>query len=268
MLEPYEVRPRIYALPSFIALGELGLLPINAYLVRGEAPYLVDTGAVADRNSFVAAVETLVDPGDIRFIYLTHADPDHIGALQALLALALRAKLITSFVASMKLDLMGIRVPAERLHILNPGERLDVDSHRLRVAKPPTFDSPETTAVYDTSLGVLFSSDSFGAPLPELVHFANDIPADELREREMSWASFDAPWVHDIDRERFGRTLQLFVKADPVWVLSSHLPPAHRMIQTLCENLSKAPDGKPFVAPNQAQFAQMIHGHAPQPPAP
>ena len=263
MLEPYEPTPGIHVLPSFVPLGPMGMVPINAFLVTGEVPYLVDTGMVLDRDSFVQAVSSLVDVEELRFIYLTHSDPDHIGALHTLLAKAPRLKVITTFIASAKLELLGLPIPPHRLHLLNPGEQLEIEGRRITVAKPPIFDAPETTAFYDGDLEVLFSADSFGAPLTELKSFANDIAPEELTEKQKIWASFDSPWVHQIDRERFAKILKQFLNADPLWVMSSHLPPARGMIETLCGNVAQAPDGAPFVSPTQAEFEAMVGGPLP-----
>lgn len=258
MIEPYEVTPGVHILPSSLALGPLGMLPINAFLVKTKSPYLVDTGAIIEGAAFIASLETLIDPGDLELIYLTHTDPDHIGGLERLLARAPRAKLATSFLGNAKLAVMGIHIPEKRLHLLNPGEQLEYHRHRLTVARPAVYDAPETTCLYDSALDVLFSADSFGAPLKATFRFAEEIPAEDLLEGELLWATVDAPWVHGVDRAGFAAILRQFEKANPEWILSSHLPPAHRMAQTLCANVAQAPDAPPFAQPTQAQFEQML----------
>ncbi len=260
MLSAYEVRSGsgLFVLPSSFPLGPLGMLPINAYLVKGKSPYLVDTGMIGDRDAFIAAVEALIDPKDLRLIFLTHTDPDHIGALHRFLARAPGAKLVTNFLSSAKLDVMSLSVPPDRLYLVNPGQQLELAGVRFTVTKPAVYDAPETVSFYDRDRDVLFSSDSFGAPLAKIVPFANDLAAEELAAKEAVWASVDAPWIHSIDRARFAQILEPFAQADPEWVCSSHLPPARKLIRTLCANLSKAPDAQPFVSPTQDEFQAMI----------
>jgi hypothetical protein len=258
-----EVKPGVFVLPSSYPLGPMGTLPINAFLVKTAAPYLVDTGMIAERDEFLSRLEALIDPADLRLIVLTHTDPDHIGALHALLERAPRAKVLTNFVSSAKLEVMARPIPQNRLHLVNPGEDLDLSGHHFSVRKPAVFDAPETISVYDLELDVLFSSDSFGAPLERVIDSANDLSADELAAKGVLWATIDSPWIHYIDRKRFGATLLQYVNQDPEWVLSSHLPPAKGMIRTLCENLAKAPDAPPAPLPSQKELEAMLAAGAP-----
>lgn len=268
MMEAYEVTPDVFVLPSFVDLGQLGTLPLNAFLVKGRSPYLVDTGLILDHEPFMGLIEELIDPRDLELIYLTHTDPDHIGSLQTLTTMAPNATIVTSFIGLKKLELMGIPLPGRRVHLLNPGEQLSLDGHRLTVGSPAVFDAPETTVLYDSDLDVLFSADSFGAPLRELTETANDVPGEELLQGQTLWASLDSPWLHNIDRERFAKILTQFERMDPEWILSAHLPPARRMVRKLCANLAKAPDVAPFVGPNHEQFQAMLNAAMVQPTAP
>ncbi|GAB90865.1 hypothetical protein [Gordonia rhizosphera] len=46
-------------------------------------------------------------------------------------------------------------------------------------------------------------------------------------------------------------------RADPSWILSSHLPPAHS-IATLLDNLLPTPQSSPFVGPDQVALMEML----------
>ena len=54
-------------------------------------------------------------------------------------------------------------IPMDRVYFLNPGESIDVGDRLLTAVKPPTFDNPATTGLYDGKSRAYFSSDSFGA---------------------------------------------------------------------------------------------------------
>jgi flavorubredoxin len=259
----FQVQPGVHTLPAYVPVPTIGLLPVNAFLVEGEQPYLIDTGLLADEKAFLTAVEALIDPAELRWIYLTHTDPDHIGALVPLLERAPQAKLITTFIAFAKLQLGLHAISPWRIRMANPGEGINLGDRTLTVLRPPLFDAPETTMVHDSALDTLFSADSFGAPLAEPVLTANELAVDRLREAELLWASVDAPWIHHIDRARFGNRLSEIAELDPTWIMSTHLPAARGMAKTLCENLSHAPDAAPYLSPDQKAFEEILRASAP-----
>lgn len=57
----------------------------NCYLVRGEVPYLVDTNTPQGRRRVLEAISrNNMNPGDIRYILITHCHYDHTGNLAEL----------------------------------------------------------------------------------------------------------------------------------------------------------------------------------------
>lgn len=85
MLKTHSAGPELSVLTSELPIPDLGLQPVNAFLLRGEQPMLVDTGMPVDREAFEEALWSLVDPGDLRWIAVTHDDRDHTGSLVSLL---------------------------------------------------------------------------------------------------------------------------------------------------------------------------------------
>ena len=69
----------------------LGSLAINSFVLHGTEPLLVDTGTVAGGAEFMAALDLGDRPGQLRWIWLTHTDFDHIGSLATLLEVEPRA---------------------------------------------------------------------------------------------------------------------------------------------------------------------------------
>lgn len=65
-------------------------LPLaNAYLVQGERPILIDTGAPGDADRIVRALaQANVQPADLALILLTHGHGDHLGTANELAALS------------------------------------------------------------------------------------------------------------------------------------------------------------------------------------
>jgi flavorubredoxin len=227
-------------------------------VLHGDLPVLVDTGPVVERESFMTALESLIDPADLRWIWLTHTDGDHIGALGQLLAEYPDLKIITTFLG---VGMMSVSdpLPMDRVHLVNPGQNITLGSRTLTALRPPTFDNPSTTGFLDTSSGVLFPSDCFGALLQDVPQNASDISDGDLREGQVFWATIDSPWMHAVDRGTLAHQLDAVARLEPSLILSSHLPAAPGgMIDRFLASLAAVPDAGPFVGPDQVALEQML----------
>ena len=178
-------------------------------------PVLVDTGAVVERDEFLEALRTVVDVADLRWIWLTHTDADHIGALHALLDENADLKVVTTFLGVGAMSLAD-PLPLDRVHLVNPGQQLEAGGRTLTALRPPTFDNPCTTGFHERRSGALFSADSFGALLADVPPSAADLTEDELREGQTLWATLDSPWLHSVDVDTFARRARRNPWAGPV----------------------------------------------------
>lgn len=246
-----EVLSTVYPVPG------LGIVPVNAYLLRAREPVLVDTGAIVFHDEYLDALRSTIDLGEVRWIYLTHTDADHIGCLRDVLDAAPRARVVTTFLGLGKLGLHR-SLPPERAYLLNPGQRLSIGDRELCALRPPIFDAPETTAFVDSKTGVLFSSDCFGAVLSAPAENAADIPPAALREGAVLWATVDSPWLANVPEEAVDAKLAEVRALAPPIVLSSHLPPAFGMLDVLLEHVASARTAAPFVGPDQRALASIL----------
>jgi glyoxylase-like metal-dependent hydrolase (beta-lactamase superfamily II) len=255
-----DVISTLYPIPA------LGFVPINAFVLRAEEPVLVDTGPIVLRDLYFDAISKAIDLDDLRWIYLTHADPDHVGCLREVLAAAPNARVITTFLGLGKLGLYAPISP-ERVYLLNPGQRLSVGDRELIALEPPTFDAPETTAFVDSKTDTLFSSDCFGGVLAEPAELAAEIPAAALRDGVVTWAGIDAPWLGRLDVTALDVALARIRELAAPIVLSSHLPPAFGMLDTLVDHIATAHGRPRFVGPDQAALAALLASLAGEPDA-
>lgn len=242
---------------SFYPVPGLGFIPINMFLLRAEEPVLVDTGALVLREHYLQALEELIDLDDLRWIYLTHVDPDHVGCLRDVLAAAPKARIVTTFLGLGKLGLYQAIAP-DRVYLLNPGQRLAVGDRELVAIEPLIFDAPETTPFVDSRTGTLFSSDCFGAVLPAPAEHAGEIPAAMLRDGNVTWATVDAPWLRWVDQRTLETGARRLRDLTPRVVLSSHLPPAFGMLDFLLESIAVARKQPRFVGPDQAALTALL----------
>jgi glyoxylase-like metal-dependent hydrolase (beta-lactamase superfamily II) len=84
----YEVAPGIYRIESI-----LGPRPFAQYLLRDERSLLVDTGIATTPDEVIlpAFQEVGLDPADLDYVLISHADVDHFGGNAAIRAAAPRA---------------------------------------------------------------------------------------------------------------------------------------------------------------------------------
>lgn len=256
MFEPRQVAEDTLILPSFLPVPGFGVLPVNAFLIRGAQPVLVDTGMFPVRDAFLQQLKSSIDLGDLRWIYLTHVDPDHIGSLQPILAEAPNARVVTTFVGMGKMNLNLL--PLDRVYLLNPGQSLDVGDRQLTAMRPGLYDAPETTCVFDSKTRAFFSADWFGALLQEPVENAAAVNPGALREGQVGWASIDAPWLQIAQEAKFTATFEPLRQLAPSAILSGHLPPATGMLEALMGNVISALSAPAFVGPDQAALEQMM----------
>jgi glyoxylase-like metal-dependent hydrolase (beta-lactamase superfamily II) len=253
-----HVAPDTESLCSHVPAPGLGILPVNAFVIRAAEPVVVDAGVVAQAEAFLEGLGKAIDLDDVRWIWLTHTDPDHTGCLTALLDAAPRARLVTTYLGMGKLGLRS-PVPPDRVFLLNPGQRLDVGDRELLAVRPPTFDAPETTGVFDSRTRALFTADSFGAVLSQPAESAADVPAPDLGAGLVTWTGVDAPWLRSVTDGAFHEAVEAVLRLDPSAVLSSHLPAAPgEMTSSLVGWLERARSAEPFVGPDQKALRAML----------
>ena len=258
MHAPYQPAPGVHVLPSAVPLPGVGVLTVNAYLLQAEEPVLIDAGLAADGDEFVDALQSLIDPAAIRWVWLTHDDADHTGSIQRVMELAPDATLVTGAFAALRMASWW-PVPLDRVHAIRPGDTLHVGDRTLQAVRPPLYDNPLSVGILDPETGVLFSVDSFGAILPESTESAAEVPDDALTAGMIGWATFDSPWTAMVDREQFGVVLDAVRRLQPSHILSSHLPAAGGdSVERFLGLLASLPDAEPFVAPDAEQFRHLV----------
>ena len=252
-----NVTEDIHILPSFSPMPGFGFVPINAFVLKAKEPVLIDTGAPIESAAFLEALRSVIDPLDLRWLWLTHPHADHLGSLNALMQEVPHLRLVTTFMGYGYLTL-SYEIPLDRIYLVNPGESLDVGDRQLSAYRPPTFDDPMTTGFFDSKSKVFFSSDSFGALIPNPAPDAEAIGQEELLAGQRLWTAMDSPWLHNIDRGKFASELNVVRSMEPSRILSSHLPPATSLTESFLANLAGVPDSPPFVGPNQPALEAML----------
>ena len=163
-MDSYKATPDIDVITSNFPIPGLGFVPVNAFVIKGSEPILVDTGTMIETADFMPKLRSIIDPADLKWIWLTHTDFDHIGSLHQLLAENPQLRVITTFLGVGIMSLSA-PLPMDRVNFVNPGESVTLGDRTLTAIRPPAFDNPSTTGFYEKKSGAFFSSDCFGALL-------------------------------------------------------------------------------------------------------
>lgn len=249
--------PDIAILPAHFPVPGVGYLPINAFVIKATEPVLVDTAMGIESEEFMNALWSIIDPQDLKWVWLTHDDADHTGNIQHVLGAAPSARLAANSLAVLRMS-TAWRVPMDRVSWLNPGDSISVGDRRLTAVRPPLYDNPTTIGIYDSKSEAFLSADCFGALIPSPAKNTDDIAEDDLTQGMVSWASGDNPWVHMVDPSLFSQALDRVRQLSPKIILSAHLPPALGKTMRLLELLATVPTSTPFVAPNQMALEQIL----------
>lgn len=197
------------------------LLQLNTMVITGAEPVVVDTGVALTLEPWAEAVFSVVDPVDVRWIFVSHDDTDHTGGLPMLLERCPQAVVVTSafMVERMTADLP---LPMDRLRWVNHGESFDAGDRRLTAFVPPVFDSPTTRGVFDASNGVYWAADAFGAGLPAVVDEIGDLEPGWFRQAFLDFQRLVAPWHRWLDVDRYGAHVDELAALRPSVVAGCH----------------------------------------------
>ncbi len=148
----------------------------NAYLVIGSNSIaLIDTVNPGFEKELENKIKGIVDPRDINYIVMNHAEPDHAGAIPYILNIAPKSRLVTSSIGS-KIAKIFYRIPDERIYVVKDGDEIDLGGKTLRFIYTPWLHWPETMVTYLEEDGILFPCDFFGA------HIAAGMWDDEVED--------------------------------------------------------------------------------------
>jgi flavorubredoxin len=219
---PERIAPDTWLIPNLAAAGDGLFLPVNSMVIRGREPVIVDTGAPVHRALWIEKAFSVVEPEDVRWIFLSHDDGDHTGALFDVLERCPQATLVTNFFAVERLALEKPALPLERMRWLDPGDRLDIGDRVLQLFRPPIFDGPTTRGLFDAKSGAMWIVDSFACLTPGALDA--DALSTEVLASMSAWNSAVSPWHAWLDRDSYHRHVDAVERLGARTVASAHGP--------------------------------------------
>ena len=233
------------------------VVALNSMVIRGAEPIVVDTGMAENREQFLADVFSLVEPRDIRWLFISHDDVDHTGNLNALMEAAPNATLVINWFMTERMG-ASLDVSPLRQRWVGDGEVIDVGDRKLLTVRPPIFDSPTTRGLFDTTTGVYWSSDSFAAPMLTPVRNVADINADFWSEGMMTFNQYISPWITVTDEAKFGAAVDRVEALGASSIVGCHTPLIGRdHIDRALAATRRSPFATVMPQPEQAMLEQI-----------
>ena len=219
---PERIAPDTWLIPNLVAAGDGLFLAANSMVIRGREPVIVDTGAPIHRALWIEKAFSVVEPAYERWIFLSHDDGDHTGALFDVLERCPQATLVTNFFSVERLALEKPALPLERMRWLEPGDHLDIGDRVLQLFRPPIFDGPTTRGLFDPKSGAMWIVDSFACLTPGPLDA--DALSPEVLASMSAMNSAVSPWHAWLDRDSFGRHVDAVERLGARTVASAHGP--------------------------------------------
>jgi len=265
---PTEIAPETFLIHSIQpACGQPLFVYLNSLVIRGREPVIVDTGTPANRRQWMEDVFGLVEPEDVRWIYVSHDDVDHSGNLEQVLDACPNATLICSW-PMVERHTNCLNFPLERSRWVNEGESFDVGDRVLTALQPPIFDSPTTRGLWDPSTGLYWTVDTFATPLMEAP--ANDLDGldPEFWKFGMTLFAFGgvSPWLSYVDDAKFNAHVDRVQSLPITMVAGCHTPPlVGQKIDEAFAIVRRFPTTEPPPLPDQSVLDEIIAATAAAP---
>lgn len=258
--KPYQIADEVYVIPASIAVPGKGLLYQNNLVMLGKEPILVDTGCPIFRKEYLEAAFSVVDPKDVKWVFLSHDDRDHSGNIMQVLEACPNAKLISNMVGIGRMS-EEWSFPMNRVYFLNNGEKIELSDRTLFAVRPPYFDSPATRGLYDSKSRVYFSVDTFGAFIPDEADWLGDIKPEVYEHGALLFNRINHPWHEYVDAAKLAPVIEKVRSLQASVIASYHAPPSKGGSEQLCNLIAKISSMEPAKLPSQKDLEAMMAAH-------
>lgn len=264
--EPARIAPETFLVrTAFAAAGDVMTMYQSSMLIRGAQPIIVDTGPAAASDQWLDVVLGLVDPADVRWVFISHNDSDHNGNVLNVLAACPQATLITTSPAVARMT-SSFDLPYRRMNWLNFGDTVDAGDRTIEIIDVPVHDSPVTQGLFDRATGAMWAVDAFAAVVPTVdpPAFAKDLPPPAWEGALPGLGIAANPWLEGVRPDWFTLRLKAVSNRAPSVVATAHGPAlTGTQIDRAIELYEQLPGTTPPPGPGQDALAALLTAHHP-----
>ncbi len=235
---------------------------LHSLVIKGTEPIIVDTGTPANRQQWLQDVFSLVDPGDVRWVFLSHDDVDHAGNLRAVMEACPNATLVITWFLTER-HTCDFAFPQERTRWVNDGDSWQAGDRTLTALQPPLFDSPVTRGLYDDRTGVYWAVDSFATPLPGPMDDVSEFDPAAWQAGLELFNTWNTPWCKMVDQAKYERHVDRVQDLDIEVIASCHSPVIRRpQIEQAFSFIRGVPQAMVPPLPNEADLQALKYALA------
>lgn len=257
---PIEIAPETWVIQAVVGEGvSPQAVHMNSMVIRGDEPVVVDTGCPIHREQYLDDLFSIVEPEDVRWVFISHDDVDHYGNAEAVMAQCANATLVSTWFMCERLSVDGFTVPPTRWRWVGDGEAFDAGDRALVALRPALYDSPTTRGLFDPKTGVYWASDCFASPVSRATAFVDDMDAEEWTMGFAAFHRWNSPWVSLLDEDAFAVECRRLEQLRPMTIATCHGPTieTHRVHHAF-ELLRSMPTAFAPPQPDQAVLDQIV----------
>lgn len=256
--EPEHIAPDTYLIRQLYGEGVAPVaIYVNSLVITGPEPVIVDTNSISVRDDWFADVFSIVEPEDVRWLFLSHDDPDHTGNLVEAMELCPNATLVTNWFSAERLGI-EMDLPLHRMRWVEDGDTFG-DKMQYVAARPPVFDNPTTRGLFNPRTGVYWSSDAFSCPVTHEITDASELDPMFFEEGFLQMQRTLSPWHQWLDPAKFANHMKGSQGLGASMIATAHGPALRgSQVDHAFELMARLPDLPALEMPGQADLEAMV----------
>lgn len=196
----------------------------NSFLLLDEKTVLFDTVDWAVAREFIQNIQSVLNGRELDYMVINHMEPDHCSAIEDLLRIYPKCKIISTEKSFMFMRQFNYNVDGREIQV-KEGDKFKFGKHEVQFIEAPMVHWPEAMVTFDLTDGVLFSADAFGS----FIALDGKLFNDEV--------NFDRDWLDEARRYytnivgKYGQFVQaLFKKVAPLLPKVKYICPLHGLV--------------------------------------
>ncbi|MBS3814933.1 MAG: FprA family A-type flavoprotein, partial [Hadesarchaea archaeon] len=153
----------------------------NSYLIQGkEKTALIDSVNPGFEEELEEKIRQVIDPAEIDYLIMNHAEPDHAHAIPHILSLTDNGEVLATEKGK-ELAQSHHHIPEEKIQVVENQEKLELGGKTLKFIEAPWLHWPETMLTFYEEKGILFPCDFFGSHLATSKFYDEEVGEELVR---------------------------------------------------------------------------------------